>query len=87
MKRTVALIVLAISLLANPAKAQETEIGITSPQPNQFVQGVVEVFGTNSIPGYKSSELAFAYTQNLPKRRKRRLGLLHPSQTSLCKVW
>ena len=65
MKRVYALVIIALFLLPVPVKAQEIVLVITSPQPSQFVQGAVEIMGTNKVPGYQSSTLAFAYAQDL----------------------
>ncbi|GAB4424026.1 MAG: hypothetical protein Kow002_13580 [Anaerolineales bacterium] len=65
MKHAFSLLVCITILFAVPVKAQAAEPVITSPQTGQFVQGIVEIFGTNSLPGFRSSELAFAYTKNL----------------------
>jgi len=66
MKRAFSLIILSISfiLLAIPVVAQGNDPVITSPQPSQYVQGNVEILGTNSIAEYGNSELAFAYMED-----------------------
>jgi len=66
MKRTFILIILSFSfiLLAVPVLAQGNDPLITSPQPSQYVQGIVEILGTNNIAEYENSELAFAYMED-----------------------
>lgn len=64
MKRACFLLIFALFLLPMPVKAQETMLVITSPQPSQYLQGAVEITGTNSLPDYESSTLAFAYAQD-----------------------
>lgn len=62
------LIVIAV-LFAVPlaARAQETTPTlpaapvISSPLPNQALQGVVTISGSSSVPGFASAELTFAY--------------------------
>lgn len=64
MKRVYVLVIIALLFLPVPVKAQEIVPLITSPQASQYVQGVIEVMGTNSLPGYQSSTLDFAYAQD-----------------------
>ncbi len=66
MKRLFFLLIFSISLVLLPfsVKAQGTDPVISSPQPSEYVQGIVEILGTNSVEAYESSELAFAYTED-----------------------
>jgi len=66
MKRGFILLILYFSLVVVPipVKAQGTDPVISSPQPSEYVQGIVDILGTNSIEGYESSELAFAYSED-----------------------
>ncbi len=64
MKRVYYLVILALFILPVPVKAQEIMLLITSPQPTQYLQGAVEIIGTNNLPDFESSTLAFAYAQD-----------------------
>jgi hypothetical protein len=55
------LILLLASLAARPVTAQAGPV-ILSPGQGQALQGVVTVKGSSNVPGFVSSELAFAYT-------------------------
>lgn len=54
-------------LLFLPARAgaQDLQVQITSPQPGEALQGVVEIIGTSGLEGFRAAEISFAY-QNDP---------------------
>lgn len=64
MKRVNVLVFFALLLLPAPVKAQEITLTLTSPQPSQYLQGVVEIMGRNSLPEFDGSTLAFAYIED-----------------------
>ncbi|HVN54113.1 MAG TPA: hypothetical protein VMT46_07260 [Anaerolineaceae bacterium] len=60
-------LVLVLAPPVMPARAQTPqppEPGITSPWPDEALQGVVAIQGTSALPNFQSAEISFAYANN-----------------------
>ncbi len=58
---------LCLWMLAVPfpaAVAAPAGISITSPQPGEALQGVVNIGGNTAVEGFQSAEISFAYSNN-----------------------
>jgi hypothetical protein len=65
MKKVIIVLLVVFLIPSLVAQAQsETDLGITSPQPGQVVQGLEVITGTVGLLGFSSYELSFAYSQD-----------------------
>jgi hypothetical protein len=56
-------VLILTSLPGTRVGAQASDVAvITNPQPGQVIQGVYSIVGTDTIEGYQSAEIAFAYS-------------------------